>query len=597
MPRPARAIPLVLVLGFGVSLSQLHAQPRLATEGNEVPAVPFEFDSLATPTYPEVVAFYERLHRAYPDLTELRAIGRADNGEQLYAFAIGTAGARARLRGRDPLIPNPATLLVNNAIHAGEPCGVDASMLYARDLLAAPPPAITGGDALIAIVPAYNLGGLARRGAHSRANQVGPREHGFRGNARNLDLNRDFAKRVSANARALTRLIGLLSPDVFVDTHTTNGADYAYHLTVIGTQPEKLGPVLGPYLRETVLPRLYAELGAAGHPVSPYVYSPGVPQEAGMYAFVESPRYSSGYAALHHSLAFITEAHMLKPFAVRVRATEAFLQAVTGLWLERADDIADLRARNAAALASADSVALAWEVDMARADTLAFRGYRALREPSAVTGGERLRYDRAQPVTVPTAYRSYARPSVRVRRPRAYYLPHYLSEWLTDRAVDGLPTVAREPLREATTVRGTMFHIDDFATVERPYEGAYLHDDVEVSRADTTVRLPAGWVRVPVTPGNLRLLTALLEPEAPDGLFAWGELDSWLQQKEHFSAYVFEDTAAHMLAEDAALRGDFEARRATDRAFRDDPAAQLEWLYRRSVHYERPGWLPLLVEY
>ena len=87
---------------------------------------------------------------------------------------------------------NKAVLLINNGIHAGEPDGIDASMQFFRDLalgkIKAPK------NTVIVCIPVYNIGGALNRNSSTRANQNGPEEYGFRGNARNYDLNRDFIK-------------------------------------------------------------------------------------------------------------------------------------------------------------------------------------------------------------------------------------------------------------------------------------------------------------------------------------------------------------------------------------------------------------------
>ncbi len=95
-------------------------------------------------------------------------------------------------------------------------------------------------------------------------NQDGPEQFGFRGNSRHLDLNRDFIKCDSLNAQVFNRLLASWDPDVMVDTHTSNGADYPYTMTLIHTQTDKLGNGLGPFLQDTMLPHIFAPDGTGG---------------------------------------------------------------------------------------------------------------------------------------------------------------------------------------------------------------------------------------------------------------------------------------------------------------------------------------------
>ena len=117
-------------------------------------------------------------------------------------------------------------------------------------------------NTVLAIIPFYNIGGVHQRGAFSRVNQKGPQEYGFRGNAKNYDLNRDFIKTDSQNMRAFATIFQYWQPDVFVDNHVTNGADYQHVLTYLATQPDKLGGSLGQYLRQSMIPALEKALQA-----------------------------------------------------------------------------------------------------------------------------------------------------------------------------------------------------------------------------------------------------------------------------------------------------------------------------------------------
>ena len=165
----------------------------------------------------------------------------------------------------------------------------------------------------LCIIPLYNIGGALNRNSHTRTNQEGPESYGFRGNARNLDLNRDFIKCDSKNARAFTTIFQDWQPDVFIDTHTSNGADYQYTMTIIATQHNKLHSSLGNFLDQELMPALYAEMKTKDWEMCPYVYSREEPDH-GIAAFLDYARYSSGYAALFNTLSFMPETHMLKPY-------------------------------------------------------------------------------------------------------------------------------------------------------------------------------------------------------------------------------------------------------------------------------------------
>ncbi len=133
---------------------------------------------------------------------------------------------------------NKAIVLVNNGIHPGEPDGIDASMMLMRDLATAK--IKVPKNTMVVVIPVYNIDGMLNRNSSSRANQNGPEEYGFRGNARNFDLNRDFIKSDTKNSRSFQELFRSINPDVFLDNHVSNGADYQYTFTCIATQHERL---------------------------------------------------------------------------------------------------------------------------------------------------------------------------------------------------------------------------------------------------------------------------------------------------------------------------------------------------------------------
>ena len=541
---------------------------------------PFERSGgTASAAYDEAIAYYARLAAAYPEV-QLDTAGPTDVGRPLHRVVIQTAGTSdpAALRAQGKRI-----LLILNGIHPGEPCGIDACLMLARDLVQQPAYRALLQHTAVVIVPVYNVGGALLRGNWSRTNQVGPEAYGFRGNARNLDLNRDFVKADSRNARSFAALFHAWQPDVFIDTHTTNGADYPATLTYIHTHPDKLPPVLAAHLRTRMMPQVAAHMAAAGVEISPYVNVFGQTPDKGMAAFLDLPRYASGYAALFQTLSFITEAHMLKPFADRVWATYHFLE---GMLRHLDRDHAALGAAVAAARAAVqaqDTFALHWETDWNRVDSLLFHGYEGRYRPSQVTGQPRLYYDREAPYRRQIPYYPHLRETAHATRPVAYLIPQAYEAVVTRLQASGI-RLAR--LARDTVLEVEVLYIDRWHSLERPYEGHFYHDEVVVRRDTQAIAYYRGdWVAYTQQPGVAFLVHAL-EPEAADSYFRWNFFDGILMRKEYFSAYIFEDEAAAMLAQDPALRAAFEAEKAQDSTFAANPRQQLMYLYERSIHSE-----------
>jgi hypothetical protein len=549
---------------------------------------PFERDPAhnTTATYAECVAFYQELAAAYPTTMRLRAAGPTDSGHPLHEVVLSADGtfepAASRALGR-PVV------FIQNGIHPGEPEGIDASMLLARNLLRDNKLRPLLQKVTLVIIPAYNIDGMLNRNSTTRANQNGPREYGFRGNARHLDLNRDFVKQDSRNARSFAALFQQWRPEIFVDTHTSNGADYQYTITLIPSQHNKLAPALGTYLQGSLLPALYQGMAQKKWPMTPYVDFDGETPESGLRAFLESPRYSTGYAALFNSIGFMPETHMLKPFGPRVQATYDLLLTFLQTTARQAPALLAARAAADQALATQTQFPLAWAVRDTASGTVEFRGYEAGHRPSAVSGQPRLYYDRTRPYTRPVPHYNAARATAAATAPAAYLIPAAWGEVVDNLRRNGV--VLRE-LTAPLTGPAQTYTIEDYKTTPRPYEGHYLHSQVKLATQNAQLLpLPQGaYLAVLAEQGPAkRYLVEALEPQATDSFFAWGFFDSILQQKEHYSDYVFEDLAANLLAQSPAVRQQLEAAKKADPALAASGRQQLEWVYQHSP-YAEPGY-------
>ncbi|OWP65155.1 hypothetical protein CDA63_02030 [Hymenobacter amundsenii] len=537
-----------------------------------------------TATYDECIAYYQRLDAAYPEI-QLSEAGTTDSGRPLHVVVLSGDGdtdpVSLRAKGR-------RIVFIQNGIHPGEPEGIDASLMLTRDYVQQKALHRQLDDVVLVIIPIYNVGGALNRNTGTRTNQNGPESYGFRGNARNLDLNRDYIKQDSRNARSFAALFQRWQPDVYVDTHTSNGADYQYTLTLIATQKDKLHPALSQYMQQELLPALYGGMDQKKWYLTPYVDFAGrTPDARGLVGFLETPRYSTGYTTLFNTIGFVTETHMLKAYTPRVRATYDFLSLLIGTVQRQRVALAAARATATLQTQQQQQFALGWRLDTTAAEQFTFRGYAGKTKTSDVSAQPRLYYDRQAPYTKPIPYYNTFRPTTTVQRPRAYVVPQAWGEVVERLRLSG---VQLRPLSMDTVINGETYYIEDYKTGSRPYEGHYLHTGVQVR----TVQQPRSFLRgdyyVSLDQPAARYLIETLEPQATDSFFAWGFFDSMLQQKEHFSDYVFEDLAANLLRQQPALRAQFDQKKQADPAFAASGPAQLDWIYQQSDHYE-PSYL------
>lgn len=540
-----------------------------------------KYKSNVSATYSETILFFKELDKNYPQ-AKLMEYGKTDNGKPLHLFVISPE----KIFDRDALRKMGYTvLLINNGIHPGEPDGINACIRLSKFIL-------DGTEKLpakvvLAIIPVYNIEGSEIKSNYFRAGQNGPEEVGFRGNYRNLDLNRDFIKCDSENAKSFTLLYQAWDPDVFIDTHVTDGADYQYVMTLIDSQKDKLHPIISKVMQQNILPTLYSEMEKSGQPMSPYVNVWGKSPEEGMEGFLEYPRFASGYSTLFNAFPFVTETHMLKPFPERVDVTYQFLKVALNTCSKYGSVIQKSRKEANEFIKNQQIFPLLWSIDSTQKDSLFFRGYSTTLSTSPVTGLDRLNFDRGRPYSKYIPYYNTFKTSLEITRPPAYLLPQAWKEVIERLKFNG---IEMDRLKRDTVIEAAVYYIRDYTTVKKPYEGHYLHSDVKVDSDTQRIQCFAGDYVISCNQPANRYIIETLEPQAPDAFFAWNFFDEILQQKEWFSDYLFEDEAATILNQDPALKTEFEKKKSADPEFSRSSWAMLSWIFERS-NWKEPSHL------
>ena len=530
-----------------------------------------------TATYYEVVDFWKALADVYPQI-HLQEIGETDSGFPLH---LATFNPDKKFNFEE-IRNDKRVILINNGIHPGESDGIDATMMLFRDLangkIKAPE------HTVLAAIPVYNIGGSLNRNSGTRANQNGPKAYGFRGNAQNYDLNRDFIKSDTKNAKAFARLFHLVKPDVFIDNHVSNGADYQYVLTHLFSQHNKLQGDLGVYIEETMRPQLEEKLLEKDWIITPYVNVFGVTPENGFSQFMDYPRYSSGYTALFNTLGMMVETHMLKPYKSRVEGTYELMKSMMNITESEHEAITQLRLKSWKAIIEKGTYPIEWELDSSKTTTLNFKGYEASRPLSEITGVPRLKYDRNKPFEKDVTYYNHYKPTIEVNIPKGYIIPQGWHKVIT---LLKLNNIEMTQLEKDSIINVESYRIADYKTRQRAYEGHYPHYETSVTSKTHSFMFRKGDYLIDINQEGVRYLLETLEPMAPDSFFNWNFFDTILQQKEYFSPYVFEDTAKVLLDNDPELKAEFEVKRQNDQTFAGNWYSQLNWLYQRSHHYEK----------
>ena len=531
-----------------------------------------------TATYAEIVDWY-RLMDKISVKVKVKETGITDAGYPLQVVMVSNDATfdPGEWHRRQKVV-----IFINNGIHPGEPDGIDASMQLVRDI--AKGKISLPDNVALALIPVYNIGGCLNRNSTTRVNQNGPAEYGFRGNAQNLDLNRDFTKCDSREARIFPEIFHSLDPDIFIDNHVSDGADYQHTMTLITTQYDKLGPELGSWAKTDFEPALYRRMAGKGWDMIPYVDFEHTDIEKGMPMFYDPPRYSSGYAALFNTLSFIPETHMLKPYGQRVKSTFDLMVS----FIEEAQQQAAILIQKRKAAVSAtiyrQNFPLKWELSQSVHREIIFKGYEKDTTISEVTGLPRMFFNHSRPFTKKVSYFDTYLPLSEVKKPTAYLIPQ---GWRTVVELLQLNDVTVRRLEHDSLINVTAYQIEKYASYSKPYEKHHKNYNVQVTAISEKIAFLKGdYIILLDQPAN-RYLVEMLEPTGDDSFFAWNFFDAVLQQKEGYSDYRWEDIAASVVKNDPLLSEKLEKKKAAEPAFAANAGEILEYVYKHSPYYEK----------
>lgn len=537
---------------------------------------PSERDALrTTPRYDETMAYLRRLVAAAPSL-RLVSLGKSGEGRDIWMVIASKERAftpEALRKSSKPIV------FAQAGIHGGEIDGKDAGLMLLRDVTVRGTKRDLLDGANFLFVPIFNVDGHERFNRFTRINQRGPVEGGWRTNARNLNLNRDYVKADTPEVRAMIRALVAYEPDLYIDLHVTDGADYQYDVTYGWNGPAGFSPAIAQWLDTAFRPSVDRALREMGHIPGPLIFTDDPLAAVSMGQ--SDPRLSHGYGDARHMATILVENHSLKPYDQRVLGTYVFLENALRVV---ARDAAGLRnATRAAREARPTTIPLAWKVPAdAKPEEMEVLGVASRETLSPVSGGVRVEW-LGQPVTRSAPVQTASEVTVRATRPVAYWVPPQWNEVIDLLQLHG---IRFERIVEPRDVELTMLRLGKPDFADDQFEG-----HVRVTAVATPERrrehFPAGTVRVPGDQPLGTLAVILLDPASPDSLFQWGFFDSILAPTEYVEGYVMEPMAERMLAEDPKLAEEFRRKVASDAAFRGNPRARLQWLYEKTPFYDQ----------
>jgi hypothetical protein len=512
-----------------------------------------------TSTYEDVTRVINGLVATSP-LVYTESFGKSEEGRELPLVVISdpkvTTPEAARRLGR-PMV------FVQANIHAGEVEGKEAILKLARRLVSGDLKPMTR-QMVFLIAPDYNADGNEKISPMNRTAQNGPVSGvGTRENGKGLDLNRDYMKLDSVEARALVGLMNKWDPHVLVDLHTTNGSYHAYHLTY--------SPILNPNadarLIEFTRSKMLAPIRAAmlkNHNWRAYYYGNFSPEDGGgrenaridpakpgnitWRTFDHRPRFGNNYAGLRNRIAILSEAYSYLDFKGRVDVTEHFVEEIYKSVLANAKPIMTLTAqadRVFTAPANGKGVELGVDFEIATEGPVEILVGDVTKQLNAKSGRE---MSVMTPMAVPVMMKDYGifAATRSLAMPKGWLIPKVLVD--SPRLAAALDRLRWHGIKlqefgNDQQLAVERFSISEITKAPRPFQG---HQEARLKGTFDRIQLtvPAGSIFIPANQPLARLAFYLIEPESDDGLVTWNVIDEGLAVGQTYPIYRVVDARA-----------------------------------------------------
>jgi hypothetical protein len=534
-----------------------------------------------TPRYDKTIRFCKQLAQSSPWIHYTR-FGTSLQGRDLPLLIVDKNGNFDPVAVRNS---HHAVVLIQACIHAGEPDGKDAGLMLIRDIVINKKYEDIINNITILFIPIFNVDGHEHFGKYNRINQNGPFEMGWRTNAQNLNLNRDYLKAESPEIKNWLLLFQEWLPEFFIDCHVTDGADYQYALTYGMENAGSMDAGLTDWQNQSFLKTVETKMKESGFPITPYVaFRTWHDPRSGLASWASPPMFSQGYCALQNRPSILIESHMLKDYRTRVTATYEMLRhslyAVNRdykklIELEKKSDGYTVeKLRNQPFAVSYDNS----KTDSVMID---FLGIDYTMEKSDLSGGMWFKYG-DQPKTFKIPYFNKVIPNPLVMLPEVYLIPPEWTEIIAKLKEHGIKT---ETLQKDSKVKVSSYKFSNIKFRPTPYEGrqtlTFSCDTISEERM-----YPQGTVIVDMNQRQAKIIAYLLEPQAGSSLLYWGYFNTIFEQKEYAESYVIEEMARKMIEKDPSLRTQLNKKKEEDPQFAKNPQEILNWFYKQTPYWD-----------
>ncbi len=496
-----------------------------------------------TTRYEEVVSFIGELQKRSP-LVRVESLGTSQEGRSLPLMILNdrpiSTPREARATGK------PIVFIMAN-IHAGEVEGKEAMLHLSRRILFGDLKPLLR-QLVILIAPIYNADGNEKISLNNRTAQYGPIAGvGVRENSQGYDLNRDFMKLDSPEARGLIGLLNRWDPHLTVDLHTTNGSYHGYHLTYSQPLNPNTSPAILSYHRDKMLPAITKAM-LDHHKLRCYYYgnfprfanspTPGEPTR--WEAFTHQPRIGQNYHGLRNRLTILSEAYSYLPFKSRVEVTERFVEEIFKYAATHAREITNLTRRvdkeTVAQFSGSKRIEqgvefemrpLPKQVDILIGEVVKVKNPRSGKDMTAMVE------DKFKPLRMDDYGMFGAKRTVVA--PSAYVFKREKNlETVIQKLIEH--GIKVEELTSPLQIEVDVFTV---ATATRSQRAFQNHREMKITGTykKENLTFPAGSIIVRTSQPLGRLVFYLLEAESDDGLVDWNFFDVYMEAGKSYPVY------------------------------------------------------------
>ncbi|MGQ9799603.1 MAG: M14 family metallopeptidase [Ignavibacterium sp.] len=535
-----------------------------------------------SPDYSNTIKYFEKFEKNFPSV-KIIDFGTTPQGRKLKVVIVSKDKAFTPALARKS---NKAIVLIQNGIHPGEIEGKDACMLLLREILVTKEKSHLLDNLILLIIPVLNIDGHERLSQFNRPNQNGPKQMGWRTNALNLNLNRDYLKADTPEIQSFLKLFNDWLPDFMIDNHTTNGADYQYHVTYGIEAHQNIDRGLVNWINNKYLPFLKTKVESDGFIIGPYMEFKDGTIESGILDLPSPPRLSHGYCAAQNRVCLLVETHSLKPFDNRVFSTKSMMTHTLEFINKSSRELIELNKqadKNPVKNYLIDKKKFPLVLTSnGKFDKFIFKGFEWYDEYSEITGSTVRKYTN-KPIEIEIPIFNQAKSLKEIIVPKAYIIPHEFQNIIK---ILDYHQIKYSELQSNKKFKVERYRFSDIRFAPRPYEGRQL-PSFNTECFEETVELPRGTYFVPTNQRALRIIVNLLEPDAPDSFAHWGFFNAFFERKEYAEAYVMEPYAKVMMENDQTLRTEFFRKLETNESFRNDPFGRLDFFYQKSPFFDK----------